>query len=123
MYFENYDKITTNGSEKMNLKKKEIFILASMMIVTMVFLTISSTVVVRADSPVKRFGTKMCYAESNRIILYGGLQGGLIDQSYITWYKDTCLLGEPLIILSEYHGELTYILFAVPVMYIGLRIK
>ncbi len=37
MYFEDYDKITTNGSEKMNMKKKEIFFLASMIIVTMIY--------------------------------------------------------------------------------------
>ncbi len=38
--------------------------------------------------------------------------------------NDTYPLEEPLIIIiSEYHGELNYILFAVPVMYVGLRIK
>lgn len=38
--------------------------------------------------------------------------------------NDTYPLGEPLIIIiSEYHRELTYILLAVPVVYVGLRIK
>jgi N-acetylneuraminic acid mutarotase len=103
---------------KTKMKKKKLYLLSIILVATIVFVTISSSIVVRADVPAIRFGTTMCYdIESSRIVLYGGLKGGLAPEPSITWWRDTwtydsgCNIWEKQTIDSVPEQAATYIVY------------
>ena len=70
-------------------KKKKLMVSGSIIIFSMLFLSVSSSISIQADNPLKRFGSTMSYdSASDKMILYGGLYGGLVDHPSIIWYKD-----------------------------------
>lgn len=91
MYFEKLSKLLDGEKMKSAKNKKQTrIIFASLMIVSLLLLTISSSIQINAAYPKQRLGHRMIYDSVNdRIIMYGGYIGsGEANWVFDTWAYD-----------------------------------